>query len=240
VSILSGEDSLRSAPPVRPATVIQKNKLQEVSTVNKLNKESLAEKLIFLPGASGNINFWKPVSDGLHHSGQREFFAWPGFVGVPLEPDVNSINDLVKRVSASISGPVDLLAQSMGGVIAIRVALEKSALVKHMVLSVTSGGLDVAALGATDWRPTFRKLNPNVPDWFLDEREDLTNKLGELQVPVLLLWGDGDPISPVAVGRRLAELLPRAELTVIKNGTHDLVSERATEVIPYIEKHLVS
>jgi pimeloyl-ACP methyl ester carboxylesterase len=66
----------------------------------------------------------------------------------------------------------------------------------------------------------------------------LTNRLGELPFPVLLLWGDADPISPVAVGQRLAELLPRAELVVIKNGTHDLVSERANEVIPHIEKHL--
>lgn len=204
------------------------------------NNNSLAEKLIFLPGASGNTEFWKPVSNGLRHPGQREFVAYPGFGGVPSESDVNSIDDLVMRVCASITGPVDLLAQSMGGVIAIRAALRKSALVRHLVLSVTSGGLDVAALGGVNWRPEFRRLNPTVPTWFMDEREDLTNRLGELQCPVLLLWGDADPISPVAAGRRLAELLPRAELVVIRNGTHDLVSDRADEVIPYIEKHLAS
>lgn len=202
------------------------------------NNNSLAEKLIFLPGASGNTEFWKPVSNGLRHPGQREFVAYPGFGGVPPESDVNSIDDLVTRVCASITGPVDLLAQSMGGVIAIRAALRNSALVRHLVLSVTSGGLDVAALGGANWRPEFRRLNPTVPTWFMDEREDLTNRLGEIHCPVLLLWGDADPISPVAVGRRLAELLPRAELVVIRNGTHDLVSDRADEVIPYIEKHL--
>jgi len=42
----------------------------------------------------------------------------------------------------------------------------------------------------------------------------------------------------VAVGERLAELFPRAELVVIKNGTHDLVAECAHEVIPHIEAHL--
>jgi pimeloyl-ACP methyl ester carboxylesterase len=127
----------------------------------------------------------------------------------------------------------------MGGVIAIRAALQKPELVRHMVLSVTSGGIDVASLGASDWRPTFMALNPTVPSWFLDEREDLTNRLGELPFPVLLLWGDADSISPIAVGQQLAELLPRAELVIVKNGTHDLVSERANEIIPYIEKHLV-
>lgn len=193
---------------------------------------------MFLPGASGNTQFWKPVSDGLCHPAQREFFAWPGFGGAPSESDVNCIDDLVNRVSASISGPVDLLAQSMGGIIAIRAALQKPSLVKHMVLSVTSGGLDVASLGATDWRSTFRELNPTLPSWFENEREDLTNRLGELQFPVLLLWGDADPISPVAVGRRFAELFPRAELIVVNGGKHDLVSDRANEIIPYIEKHL--
>jgi pimeloyl-ACP methyl ester carboxylesterase len=212
--------------------------LQRQQSMSTLATDSLARKLIFLPGASGNTRFWKPVSDGLHHPGQREFFAWPGFGGVPPEPDVNSIEDLVTRVSASISGPVDLLAQSMGSIVAIRAALRKPALVKHMVLSVTSGGLDVASLGAADWRPMFQELNPTVPRWFLDEREDLTKRLGELSFPVLLLWGDSDPISPVAVGRRLAELIPGAALVIIKNGTHDLVSERADEIIPYIEQHL--
>lgn len=197
-----------------------------------------AEKLLFLPGASGNVRFWHPVSDGLHHPGRREFFGWPGFGGVPPASDITGIDDLVTRVVASITGPVDLLAQSMGGTIAIRAALRKPDLVKHLVLSVTSGGLDVAALGASDWRPAFRKLNPTLPGWFADYREDLTPRLGELPFPVLLLWGDADPISPVAVGRRLAELIPKSELVIIANGTHDLVSERAHEVIPHIERHL--
>lgn len=198
----------------------------------------LADKLLFLPGAAGNLELWRPVSEGLSHPGEREFFAWPGFGGFPREPDVKGIDDLVRRVVASITGPVDLLAQSMGGVIAIRAALQKPALVRHMVLSVTSGGVDVSALGGADWRTGYRESNPTYPDWFMNEREDLSGRLKELPFPVLLLWGDADPISPVAVGRRLAELLPRAELLVIEGGTHDLVSERATEILPQIQKHL--
>lgn len=46
--------------------------------------------------------------------------------------------------------------------------------------------------------------------------------------------------SPVSVGRRLFELLPRAELVVLRGGTHDLVADRAAEIVPYIEKHLAA
>jgi pimeloyl-ACP methyl ester carboxylesterase len=106
------------------------------------------------------------------------------------------------------------------------------------VLSVTSGGIDVASLGAEDWRPRFRESNPSLPSWFADERADFSERLREIRAPVLLLWGDADPISPVAVGRRLAGLFPRAELVVFAKGTHDLVLERAEEVVPHIDRHL--
>jgi pimeloyl-ACP methyl ester carboxylesterase len=195
---------------------------------------------MFLPGASGNTQFWKPVAAQLRHPGARRFMAWPGFGGVPAEPGVRGITDLVARVVHEITGPVDLLAQSMGGVIAVRAALEKPDLVRHLVLSVTSGGIDVASLGADDWRSAYRASHPGVPRWFDDEREDLTGRLREIAVPVLLLWGDADPISPVAVGRRLAELFPRAELVVVAGGTHDLVLERAADVAPHIDRHLAA
>ena len=199
---------------------------------------TFAGTLMFLPGASGNTQFWVPVADRLQHPGARRYTAWPGFGGVPSEPGVRGIADLVARVGGEITTPVDLLAQSMGGVIAVRAALEKPALVRHLVLAVTSGGIDVASLGAEDWRPAYRSSHAGLPAWFVDEREDLTDRLRKLAIPVLLLWGDDDPISPVAVGQRLAKLLPCAELVVFPGGTHDLVRERAAEVAPHIDRHL--
>ncbi len=199
---------------------------------------SPAETLLFLPGASGNRAVWQPVSDGLRHPGKRQFVSWPGFGGVPPEPGVNGMDDLVARVVSAITGPTDILAQSMGGTIAIRAALERPDLVRHLVLSVTSGGIDLASLGAADWRPWYRDAFPSLPDWFVTDRLDLTGRLGELTMPVLLLWGDADPISPVAVGERLAELIPRAELVLVPGGSHDLVAERSDAIIPRIETHL--
>jgi pimeloyl-ACP methyl ester carboxylesterase len=196
------------------------------------------ETLTFLPGASGNVRFWQPLSTALQHPGARRFVAWPGFGGEPPDPGVRGIDDLVARVVRDITEPVALLAQSMGGVIAVRAALEKPGLVRHLVLSVTSGGIDVASLGAEDWRPAYRRNNPALPRWFDDERADLSERLGTITIPVLLLWGDADPISPVAVGRRLAALFPRAELVVFAGGTHDLVLERAAEVAPHVDRYL--
>ncbi len=196
------------------------------------------EQLIFLPGAAGKTEVWEPIARGLSHAGTRQFVTWPGFGGAPADPTVHGLDDLVRRVTAEITAPTMLLGQSMGGLIALRACLSAPALVRGLVLSVTSGGIDVAALGASDWRPQFARENPGVPRWFLDARDDISAMLRHVAVPTLLLWGDADEISPVAVGRRLAELLPNAELVVIAGGAHDLVSTHALEVLPHIERHL--
>jgi pimeloyl-ACP methyl ester carboxylesterase len=197
-----------------------------------------AEALLFLPGAGGDSTLWQPVAAALSHRGRRHFFSWPGFGGAPADASVSGISGLVTRVVTHITGPAVLFAQSMGALVALRAALAVPDRIRALVLSVTSGGIDVGALGGVDWRPQFERHNPDAPRWFLDARDDLEPRLHEVRAPVLLLWGDADPISPVAVGRRLAELLPDAELVVVPGGTHDLASERANEVVPYIERHL--
>jgi pimeloyl-ACP methyl ester carboxylesterase len=196
------------------------------------------ETLMFLPGGAGDRTLWRPVADALSHAGPRRFFGWPGFGGEPSDASVRGIDDLVERVVAEITKPVALFAQSMGGVIALKAALAKPELVRALTLSVTSGGIDVRALGAVDWRPEFAARNPDVPRWFLDARGDLSAELQRVRAPALLLWGDADDISPVAVGRRLNQLLSGSTLVVVRGGTHDLVRERATEILPHVEEHL--
>lgn len=195
-------------------------------------------KLIFLPGASGNTDFWRPVADLLAHPGERVHIGWPGLGSTPPDPDVDGIDDLVARVVAEIDRPCALIAQSMGGVVAMHSVLARPRLVTHLVLTVTSGGIDVADLGAKDWRPAFVAENPTVPRWFIDFRSNLADRLGAITAPALLLWGDADPISPVRVGERLAQLLPNAKLHVLAGGTHDLGTVLAGRVAPLIDRHL--
>lgn len=196
------------------------------------------DKLLFLPGASGNTRFWRPVAELLTITVQKFHVGWPGFGDTPSNPSVTSMDDLVARVLADIDRPTALVAQSMGGIVAVRVALERPELITHLVLTVTSGGVDMSDLGAQDWRAGFAADNPTLPRWFLDDRTDLTHRLDELRMPVLLLWGGSDPISPVRVGQRLAQLIPHAEIHVFPGGGHDLGFTHSSEVAGLIDKHL--
>lgn len=195
-------------------------------------------KLLFLPGASGDTTFWAPVSRRLTHTGERVTLGWPGFGETPPDPDVHGLDELVARVVAELDQPCALIAQSMGGAIALRAALERPDRVTHLVLAVTSGGIDVAALGAEDWRPSFFAANPTVPRWFGVPQPDLSPLLHTVHIPTLLLWGDADPISPVAVGQTLAQLLPMSTLHVLHGGTHGLAKEAPDFAARLIDAHL--
>lgn len=194
--------------------------------------------LLFLPGALGRTGFWHPVAGLLGHPAQRLHVTWPGFGGIPPDPAIRGIEDLAARVLDEIDRPSALIAQSMGGVVAMLAALRRPERITHLVLSVTSGGMRMDALGAQDWRPATRAAHPGLPDWFTSYHEDLTPKLSALRIPTLLLWGDADPISPVKVGERLASVLPLAELHVIPGGEHDVAATHASAVAPLIDRHL--
>lgn len=194
-------------------------------------------KLLFLPGASGNTEFWLPVANLLKHQADHFYLKWPGFGSIPADPQVNSMDDLVV---AEIDRPCALIAQSMGCIMAIRATLEQPGLVTHLVLAVTSGGIDLQRFGALNWLPLMYAANPSFPHWFADYNEDLSCLLPKIQAPALLLWGDADPISPVGVGREIASLLPNAKLHIVSGGDHNLAMIHAKEVAPLIDAHLAN
>jgi pimeloyl-ACP methyl ester carboxylesterase len=196
------------------------------------------ERLLFLPGASGNTRFWLPVAEQLRVCLPHRHLGWPGFGGTPRDPAINSWSDLLDLVLAQLDGPCALIAQSMGGVLAVQAALQRPRHVTHLVLAATSGGLPMARHGALDWRPGFRASHPDLPAWFSESAIDLSAQLPQLRLPVLLLWGDADPISPVSVGEALAQALPLSRLHVIPGGDHDLALTHAAVVAPLIAAHL--
>jgi len=86
----------------------------------------------------------------------------PGAGDEPHEPGVESFEDVIEFAASQLSGRSDLVAQSMGGVVAVGVALRYPEKVRRLVLVATSGGIDVDALGAGDWRADYRAEFPTA------------------------------------------------------------------------------
>jgi len=195
--------------------------------------------LVFFPGAGGSASFWQPVADRLADLGRAHLLGYPGFDDMAADPSIASLDDLfdwlVERLPA---GSSHVIAQSMGGVLAARLAIERPERVARLVLVATSGGVDVARLGAVEWREEYRAALPGVPAWFIDDRTDLTDRLAEIRAPTLLVWSDADPISPEAVARYLLARIRDARMVTIRGGSHAFATERPDEMASIIRSHL--
>jgi len=196
-------------------------------------------RVLFLPGASGAGEFWRPVADALPEHFETVLFDWPGLGNVPADPRVRSFDDLVDLVLAAIDEPVDIVSQSMGGVVAIRTALARPDAVRSLVLVATSGGVDLSRFDVEDWRPAYRAEYPHAQPFATHQQQaDLTDQLGTVQARTLLVWSRGDPISPPEVGQYLASKLPRARLAILDHADHMFARDHADEVAPLILDHL--
>jgi pimeloyl-ACP methyl ester carboxylesterase len=198
----------------------------------------MMQRVLFLPGALGAAEFWRPVGELLPDSWEKVYLSWPGLGSQRPDRLVKGFDDLVRLVERELNGASDLVAQSLGGVVAVRVALRHPEKVRRLVLVATSGGVDVAGLGGAEWRDDYRRNHPGAADWIMRDRPDHAGELGAIRAPTLLLWGDSDPISPVAVGEHPRSLLPNARLQVLVGGTHSFAADRPEDVAPVIAAHL--
>jgi pimeloyl-ACP methyl ester carboxylesterase len=201
-------------------------------------RERRIPNVVFLPGAAGAAGFWLSVAERLPKMWDKTFHTWPGAGEEPRDPRIRSFDELIGRVGSETADQSDLVAQSMGGIVAIGVALRWPRKVRRLVLVATSGGLDVKGLGAADWREEYRTEYPNAARWISEEEVDYGGALSQIRAPTLLVWGDADPISPVSVGERLAALLPDASLHIVGGGTHNLAREHPGMVAALIAEHL--
>jgi len=176
--------------------------------------------LTFVPGAAGLGSFWSPIIERLPADWKARTLDLPGLGPVPPAPGVQSYDDLARHVASAIAAPTVLVGQSMGGYIALKLALARPELVRRLVLVVAAAGVDMARHRAHDWRPSDRAENSGLPSWVHAPPDDLSTELHRIEVPVLLLWATRDAISPLGVAHELAARLPRARLVTFDSDDH--------------------
>lgn len=196
--------------------------------------------LLFLPGAGGAAEFWHPLGHLLPEAYGKTYLNWPGLGHEAHRPGLDSLDALTAYAAAQLRDDTVILAQSMGGIFALRLALLYPQRVTKLVLTAASGGVDVMRFGASDWRPAYRAEYPHAAGWITAARADHTAEISSIAQPALLLWGDADTISPLAVGRHLQGLLKQSQLQVIAGGDHGFAQDRAAEIAPVVRAFLES
>jgi pimeloyl-ACP methyl ester carboxylesterase len=95
--------------------------------------------------------------------------------------------------------------------------------------------------GAAEWKKKWRGWKAvNLLQCFhtLAERDDLSDEVGKIKAPALVIHGDADAAITLERGQALARSIPGAEFVVIKGGGHASNLTHADQVNPAIEKFL--
>lgn len=162
-------------------------------------------------------------------------------------------------------GAVSLIGNSMGGWIALlfarayphrvaRLVLEDGGGVGEIAVSLLprdrreAGELMNAVLGPDTRRPAGFVLDHLIrrvaagPIPRIDATDStpfrLDGKLGDLDVPVTVVWGEHDDVLPLEVGEQLTRELPRAELVILPRCGHIPHLECPQRFLPALRRAL--
>ncbi len=175
--------------------------------------------------------------------------ALPGH-GCPGEPaSVAAFAQALAGPIAALGEPVVLCGSSMGGAIALELALARTPGVRGVVTIGSGARLRVApalleGLEA-DFAAAARSLAPHFfaeprPEWVAGavaamelvgaaqtlrdfracDAWDARERLGDLAVPLLALVGERDALTPPKVSQALADRVPRGETRILPDAGH--------------------
>jgi pimeloyl-ACP methyl ester carboxylesterase len=230
----------------------------------RLRRGGNGAPLLYLHGASG-APVVLPFMEKLAQRFEVLVPEHPGYGKSDEPPWLENIHDmayfyldLLKHLNLR---NVTVVGSSMGGWIAMEMAVRDTSRMRALVLS-SPVGVAAPGMGAADTflmspEDLVRNLffDPKLAEARLAQPEDidvsLKNRhttarlawepryhdpflpkwLHRIDVPVKLVWGREDRIVPVALSRELKKLIPRAEIHILENCGHLPHVEKADEFV---------
>ena len=175
--------------------------------------------------------------------------ALPGHPdGAPLE-GTRAMAEWVIAEVEEIEGPLVMVGHSLGGAVALEIALARPDLVAGLVLVSTGARLPVpdeaiaridadfeaecARMVEASWlyhEPDLIRRGTNSvismgpeslrADYLSARDHDLRGKLGAIDVPAMVMSGESDPLVPTWLSEELADELSGATLAIIAETAH--------------------
>jgi pimeloyl-ACP methyl ester carboxylesterase len=221
------------------------------------------QRLALVHGSGCSADSWRYQVDGL----SRDFDV--AAVDLPGHGDSKPVDDpSVERYAATVIGVLErigrrkvvLAGHSMGGAVALQVALRHPELLKGLILIGTAAYLDRLALtpdiflwAVAAMPHKFKgmffsevvaedalaiagddirrcRVETVMDDFAVCRQFDFRGKLKALNLPTLILCGDEDHITPVRYSRRLQQEIPGSTLMLIQKAGHMLPLESPDRV----------
>lgn len=142
---------------------------------------------------------------------------------------------------------------SMGGRIALSLTLNHPKLVERLVLAATSSRLPPERFPSRRWfvmdvltRMPLPKSVDAQPHYAWEHQRrasrtfDVRARLGEIDVPTLVVHGSDDHMVPFLYGRELAECIPGARLVAVPGGHRALFAQHADRLAEEVDRFTAS
>lgn len=221
------------------------------------------ERVVLIHGSGCSADSWRYQVDGLSRHFEVVALDLPGHgASEPVnDPSIKRYAMTVRGLLQRVAGRKAFLAgHSMGGAVALQVALEHPELVKGLILVGTAAYLDMLALtpnmllwAAATMPHKFKgmffsslvtkealamarddvrrcSLETVMGDFTACRKFDFRGQLKGLKLPTLILCGSEDRITPVRHSKRLHQEISGSTLRVIEKGGHMLPLEAPAEL----------
>lgn len=223
-----------------------------------------APRPILLHGSGGDHRVWEPLGRRLEGALALDL---PGHGAGAPRARVDEIGEALVPVLRSLTGPRALIGHSLGGAVALDLALRHPELVDGLVLVATGARLPVpeharqrlaadhraecARLISGGFRDTASRearralaamldLGPEVlaADYAACDALDVRARLRDVRAPALIVHGDDDPLTPPWMGEELARGIPVAQMAVVPGARHMVMVEEAGTVALVVAAYL--
>lgn len=222
--------------------------------------------MIFIHGAGGQGELWTRQKGVFSGSLTPDLVGHPRGVGRDRIQDYASwLNEY--RIQMNLSR-VCLVGHSMGGAIALQMALFFPYAVSRLVLLSTGAALKVSSALLTTIKEDYRQGVTNIVeyafhapvdrrikkksfqemmktssqvtygDFIACSRFDIREEVKQIQIPTLILVGEEDRMTPVKYSRFLASNIEGSTLQIIPEAGHMLMLEKYQEVNSSIKRFL--
>jgi pimeloyl-ACP methyl ester carboxylesterase len=253
-----------------PKVSIQGNPVHFIKSENLDNSRPT---LLFVHGAGQRIATWRFQESFFSNHPDFNYIALdlPGRGGSGGEglKSVDEYKDfLLEFIDALEVENIILFGHSMGGAIAMLIAIEHPEILKALVLVATSPKLSVAQQTlerARDRYDEFCEISPTrafaeeSPQELKDEYRrglidtgsevcygdllacnvfDITDEVEKIHIPTLIISADKDLMTPAKNGEYLHQKIYGSEFHVINNSGHFIMQERVKEFNTILEHFL--
>jgi pimeloyl-ACP methyl ester carboxylesterase len=169
----------------------------------------------------GEMDHWESALETLGRFCHPIALELPIFDAGLVDVSVPGLADYVRRFMETLELPPSVVGgNSLGGHVALELALSHPGWVTGLILTGSSGLFERTFTRRVPHRPTAGYVRSRMEEIVEAKHHNVEERLGDIRVPTLIVWGKEDRITPPEVAERFHTHIPGSHLVYLPNCGH--------------------